>query len=144
MPKIPTYVSGEQIPLPDQPRISGSVLAAPYESLQQGAHGIESGAALALGHTLYIEAAQRHQAQLSESVKNLNGATTDLLDAEAELRTGKRDPSGEVLEPPASANDFLQRWRDKHKEIGQNYLDKITDPRVKDIFTRRWDQASAS
>src|SRR5438552_1058751 len=123
MPKIPTYVSGEQIPLPDQPRISGSVVAAPFESLRQGAAGIESSAGLALGHTQYIEAVQRHQAQLSESVKHLNGAKTDLANAEEDLRVGRRDPtSGELLEPPVSAVDFLPRWRDKYKEIGQNYL----------------------
>jgi len=144
LPKIPIYVAGEQIPLIEQPRISGSTLAAPYESLQHGAHGIEHGAGFALGHTLAIEAEQRRQSQLSESVKHLNGATTDLLDAENELRTGKRDASGEVVEPPAGASDFLQRWRDKHKEIGQNYLDKITDPRIKDMFMRGWDRASAS
>src|SRR2546422_4106381 len=137
MPKIPAYVSEIGVPLPDQPRISGSVLAAPYEALRTGAQGVESGASLAYGHTLAIEDEKKRQAQTNDSLGLFLGATNDIEQAEADLRLGKRDPdTGELVDAPATSRDYVTRFQVRLKEITDDTLKKTTDPGVAQSLQR--------
>src|SRR5438876_7498239 len=131
MPKIPSYVSEVGVPLVEQPRISGSVLAAPYEALRTGAQGVETGASVALGHVQAIEDEKKRQAQANDTLGLFLGATNDIEQAESDLRLGKRDPeSGELIDAPATSRDYVTRFQTRLKEITNNTLRKTTDPRI--------------
>src|SRR5437870_4301509 len=118
MPKIPAYVSEVGVPLVEQPRISGAILAAPYEALRTGAQGIETGASVALGHVQAIEDEKKRQAQTNDSLGLFLGATNDIEQAEVDLRLGKRDPdTGELIDAPATSRDYVSRFQERLKQV---------------------------
>src|SRR5438132_4002775 len=137
MPKIPNYVSEVGVPLVDQPRISGALLAAPYEALRTGAQGIETGASVALGHVQAIEDEKKRQAQANDTLGLFLGATNDIEQAQTDLRFGKRDPeSGELIDAPATSRDYVTRFQTRLKEITNDTLRKTTDPGVAQSLQR--------
>lgn len=128
MPKVPEYVSSQQVP-GNAPfgEASPAVLAGPAEALTRGAQITEAAGLQALRHVQYMEAEKARQDRSDATVKAQGVAHERIIQAANDLLIGKVDETGTVTEAPATSSDYYPRLKQKIAEITQDVAGQEKD-----------------
>jgi hypothetical protein len=129
----------------------------PYGQASPGAFSQGAVALASAGETLHrtgvraldevkrLEEDRRRQQQLTTASEMLLGYGSRLEAASQELLTGRRDPvTGQVLEEPASHQDYVARLTERERGIRDELLQSTKDVELKTYLTRMFNQAWTS
>lgn len=128
MPKVPEYVSSQQVPgsAPFN-EASPAILAGPARLATEGARSVEDTGLLAQRHLQYIEAEKRRQQTRDMVANGLLQATKEINDAETKMQLGYNDPTTGDRIAPIGAKDYLAKWNENFNTIKINALQAAGD-----------------
>src|SRR6267142_4895712 len=144
IPKIPDYVSTQSVPLIPGPQMSPDINALPEKTFAVGMHNTEQNLQHALSHIAAMDAEKQRQQDTSDAYNAMLEGAKKRSQLEIDLKGGKYDEDGALLEPPATSKDYATRSITGMKDIGDEIANGLEKPSVRDIFRKSWARESAS